>query len=50
MTATASGWAWLSTAQDIGTLIITVFGIITAAFTAWWAYERARKMRKDRQD
>ena len=47
-TGTAALASWLETFNDIGQLIVTLLGIIVGVLTAWYSYEKARKMRNER--
>ena len=48
--AAAGGATWLDQANDIGTLVLTIFGILAACMTVWYTWERATKLRKERKE
>jgi hypothetical protein len=50
ITASAAASTWVEQANAYGQLALTVGGIVVAILTAWYTWERARKLRNERKD
>jgi membrane protein DedA with SNARE-associated domain len=50
ITAGLAGSTWVDQANAYGQLLLTAGGIVVAVLTAWYTWERARKLRKERKD
>jgi len=50
LSASAITSSWVEQANDIGSLVLTGFGIIVACLTTWYTWERASKLRKQRKE
>jgi len=48
-TATAS-YGWLATANDLGTLIVTLIAIVGGVAATLYHWERYKKLRKDNKE
>lgn len=47
-TGSAALASWMETFNDVGQLVVTILGIVVGVLTAWYSYEKARKMRTER--
>jgi hypothetical protein len=50
LTSTAAASTWIEQANAYGQLLLTAGGIVVAILTAWYTWERARKLRNERKD
>jgi hypothetical protein len=50
LTASAAASTWIDQANEYGQLLLAVGGIVVALLTAWYTWERANKLRKERKD
>ena len=45
-----AGTAWIADVEPVITVVAGIVAIVAGAFAAWYHYERAMKMRKERLD
>ncbi len=50
VTGAAAAGTWIEQANAYGQLILVVGGILVACLTAWYTWERANKLRKERKE
>lgn len=46
----SAGATWVAQATAVGQLLLTSIALIVAGLTAWYTWERANKLRKERKE